>query len=135
MEASLILVRVFVSDWPRAIRFYTETVGLPLSYRSDELGWAQLATGACQLALERVGEDTRGRASTAAKPDEPLLGRFLGISLAVRDIYATHEELSERGVEFLAPPELMPWGGVLAHFRDPDGNVLTLVGEPRDAEN
>jgi hypothetical protein len=31
----------------------------------------------------------------------------------------------------LAPPEVMPWGGVLAHLRDPDGNVLTLVGRPR----
>lgn len=41
------------------------------------------------------------------------------------------QTLLARGVEFLAPPQRMPWGGVLAHFRDPDGNVLTLVGAPR----
>jgi len=23
-----------------------------------------------------------------------------------------------------------PWGGVLVHFRDPDGNVLTIVQYP-----
>ena len=44
------------------------------------------------------------------------------------DIDAKHAELSAKGVDFLAPPERMPWGGVLAHFRDPEGNVLTLVG-------
>ena len=41
------------------------------------------------------------------------------------------QTLLARGVEFLAPPQRMPWGGVLANFRDPDGNVLTLVGAPR----
>ncbi|MCC6917989.1 MAG: hypothetical protein IT548_02225 [Alphaproteobacteria bacterium] len=30
---------------------------------------------------------------------------------------------------FLAPPERQPWGGTLAHFRDPSGNGLTLLGE------
>jgi predicted enzyme related to lactoylglutathione lyase len=28
----------------------------------------------------------------------------------------------------LAPPEKQPWGGIVAHFRDPDGNVITLLG-------
>jgi predicted enzyme related to lactoylglutathione lyase len=31
--------------------------------------------------------------------------------------------------DFLAPPERMPWGGVRAHFRDPDGNVVTLMSD------
>ncbi len=25
-------------------------------------------------------------------------------------------------------PEEQPWGGILAHLRDPDGNILTLLG-------
>jgi hypothetical protein len=31
-----------------------------------------------------------------------------------------------RGVDFVGPPEKQPWGGVLAHLRDPDGDILTL---------
>ena len=119
MECRLSIVRVFVRDFERALRFYTGTLGIPLALRSNEYGWAQLATGQAQLALERLdpasGEDAR-------------LGRFLGVSLAVADVCATYEELFARGVDFLAPPEQMSWGGVVAHFRDPDGNVLTLVG-------
>jgi lactoylglutathione lyase len=123
MECRLVFVRVFVRDWPRALRFYGETLGIPFAFASDDLGWAQLATGEAQLALER---STPG-------DEEELVGRFLGVSLSVADVDATYQELCGRGVEFLAPPERMPWGGVLAHFRDPDGNVLTLVGSPKQA--
>lgn len=129
LDCRLSVVRVFVKDWPRAVRFYTETLGIPLAFQDEELGWAQLATGQAQLALERFTAKAPGRARTEAA----LVGRFLGVSLAVADVYAIYEQLFARGVDFLAPPEQMPWGGVLAHLRDPDGNVLTLVGPPRGA--
>jgi catechol 2,3-dioxygenase-like lactoylglutathione lyase family enzyme len=120
MEYRLFAVRVFVTDWERALRFYTETLGMPLAFRSDETGWAQLATGAGQLSLERVEpSDGDGMA---------LVGRFIGVSLQVQNLHGTYKTLLERGVEFDGPPEEQPWGGVLAHLRDPDGNVLTLLG-------
>jgi uncharacterized glyoxalase superfamily protein PhnB len=60
-----------------------------------------MAPGEGQLALERVDpSDEEGRALV----------------------------LAERGVEFVGPPEKQSWGGVLAHLRDPDGNILTLLG-------
>lgn len=123
MDYRLFAVRVFVSDWDRAIRFYTETLGIPVAFRDDETGWAQFATGEGQLALERAAPDDPGAGA--------LVGRFVGVSLEVTDVEATHKALVERGVEFLAPPERQPWGGVLAHLRDPDGNVITLLGSPR----
>jgi predicted enzyme related to lactoylglutathione lyase len=116
----LSFVRVFVTDWERALRFYTETLGIPAAFRSDELGWAQLATGEAQLALERLDP---GDPEAAA-----LVGRFVGVSLQVPEIDALHRTLSERGVEFLSPPERQPWGGILAQLKDPDGNVITLLG-------
>ena len=126
MECRLSVVRVFVKDWPRAVRFYTETLGIPLVSKHDEFGWAQLATGQAQLAIERLAPESGENANA-------LVGRFLGVSLAVADIQATYEQLFARGVDFLAPPEAMAWGGVLAHFRDPDGNVLSLVGPLRSS--
>jgi len=45
------------------------------------------------------------------------VGRFIGCSLRVAEIDATYREL-------LAS---MPLGGVLPHFKDPDGNILTLL--------
>ena len=121
MNYKLSNVRVFVTDWQRAIRFYTETLEMAIAYRSDEMGWAQMATGEGQLAIESVDpSDSESRG---------LVGRFVGVSLLVADIFATYKFLAARGVEFVGPPEKQPWGGVLAHLRDPDGNILTLVGD------
>ena len=69
------------------------------------------------------------------EPDNPALGKYarLGELLCNKpfdDADEAHQTLVERGVEFLAPPETQPWGGVLAHFRDPDRNVITLLGSP-----
>ena len=122
MRYRLAFVRVFVTDWERALGFYTGVLGLELVLRDDDHGWAQLGTGAAQLAIERVDPDHADA--------DGLVGRFVGVSLAVNDLHALYETLGERGVEFTAPPETQPWGGVLAHLRDPEGNVITLVGTP-----
>jgi lactoylglutathione lyase len=84
------------------------------------MGWAELDTGEAHLALECV--DPADAEAVA------LVGRFVSVSLEVDDIQATYDTLLSRGVECLAPPEKQPWGGTLAHFRNLDGNVLTLLG-------
>jgi lactoylglutathione lyase len=122
MEFKLFAVRVFVRDWDRALEFYTETLGIPTTFRGDEMGWAQLATGEGQLAIERAAPDD--------EEAQELVGRFVGVSLQVSDIHATHRALVERGVEFVGAPEVQTWGGTIAHLRDPDGNVITLLGSP-----
>lgn len=116
----LYAVRVFVRRWEEACSFYGTVLGLEERYRNDGIGWAEYDVGGPSIGVERVAEgDGEGAA---------LVGRFVGISLRVDDIDAAHRELVQRGVAFTAPPEKQPWGGSLAHFRDPDGNVLTLLG-------
>src|SRR5215475_4001757 len=64
-------------------------------------------------------------------PDDPehdLVGRLLAVSFAVDDIDAAYRDLTAKGVSFPQPPEKQGWGGTLAFPRDPDGNILTLVG-------
>ena len=113
-------VRIFVKQWPEACEFYGETLGLEARYRNDEIGWAEYSVGAPCLGIERVQPgDAEG---------EALVGRLVGISLHVKDIAATYEDLKAKGVDFVSPPEEQFWGGKLAHFKDPDGNVLTLLG-------
>lgn len=115
----LSIVRIFVRDFDAALRFYTETLGIPLAMADAEAGWAQLETGEAQLALEQVAPgDAEG---------EALIGRFLGVSLLVEDVEGRYAELVSRGVQFLGAPERQAWGGVMAHLSDPDGNVLTLL--------
>jgi len=115
-------VRVFVRDWERACAFYGDVLGLPLRFKDAAVGWAEFDVGGPVIGVERV--DPEG---DAADP-ERLVGRFVGISLEVDDIAATYQRLRRRGVSFRSPPQRQPWGGVLAHLEDPEGNVLTLLG-------
>ena len=120
MKYRLYVVRIFVRDWPAALVFYKDKLGMQTTFESEEMGWAQLDTGGSELALERIeaGDDE----------GEALVGRYVGVSLEVDDIIAVHKELVARGVEFVSPPTAQPWGGVLAHFKDLEGNVITLLG-------
>ena len=66
------------------------------------------------------------------EPDDPEgnapVGRFVGETLRVEDLQAFCQDFLAKGVKFSAALESQPWGGSLAHFKDPDGNVLTLLG-------
>ena len=116
----LYAIRIFVRNWSEACAFYGETLGLPERYRNDELGWAEYDLGGPCFGVERVQlGDSEGAA---------LVGRFVGVSLQVEDIDAAYRSLRDKGVSFSAPPEKQDWGGSLAHFQDPDGNTLTLLG-------
>ncbi len=112
--------RVFTFDIARARAFYAERLGLRLRWADD--GAAVFDAGPCMLVVESCRAD---------EPEErALVGRFAGLSFSVADAEAAYAELSSAGVDFVEPPERQGWGGVLAHFRDPDGNVLTIVQYP-----
>ena len=111
-------VRVFVRDFRVAVDFYTKKLGLPLAFE-DGKRWAALDTGEAQLCVEGIeAGDVEG---------EALIGRFVPVTLRVRDIQATYREWSARGVRFGQAPKKEEWGGTLAFFDDPEGNRLCLM--------
>lgn len=112
-------VRIFVDDFQAARAFYAESLGLPIAWEMAEHGVMAVEVGGPQLIVE--SEDPDGERGE-------LVGRFVGVSLQVEDIQATHAALSDKGVAFDGPPEKQFWGGWLAHFKDPAGNTLTLLG-------
>ena len=124
MSLKLCVLRVWVTDWPRAVDFYENTLELPPKYRDEKLGWAEFDIGGPGLGIERVAADDPEAGHH--------VGRFVGATFAVDDIHAKYEQLKAKGVQFDEPPQTQPWGGILAHFKDPDGNVLTLLGMPAE---
>lgn len=114
--------RVFSSQWNDSVNFYQDKIGLPLIFSDADIGWAEFDLHGAALAIERVEKDSE---------EAEMVGRFVGLSIEVEDIYSLYNALVEKGVRFISPPEKQPWGGVLAHFKDPDENVITLLG--RDA--
>lgn len=112
-------LRVFAlaKDWEACARFYGDTLGLRLRKRDDAAGLALFALGARDvLSLER-----------ASARDRKHVGRFVGVNIEVDDIRRAYADLSAAGVIFDAAPQSEGWGGIITHFRDPAGNVLSLV--------
>jgi predicted enzyme related to lactoylglutathione lyase len=52
------------------------------------------------------------------------------INLAVDDLRAAHARLTSAGVVCTRPPEAEEWGGLVASFLDPDGNLVQLLQLP-----
>jgi catechol 2,3-dioxygenase-like lactoylglutathione lyase family enzyme len=113
-------VRVFTNRLAEARRFYADTLGLPQIVGTDTM--AMFDTGQARLIVEYVD------------PDDPeakgLVGRFTAFSFTVADMAKAVEDLRLHPIEWVGLPERQPWGGVLSHFKDPDGNILTLVQYP-----
>jgi lactoylglutathione lyase len=114
---SLSAVRIFVNDLDRARRFYGDI--LELRETAAAPGWAMFDIDGKNLIIETVPQDD---------PEHDLVGRLLAVSFEVDDIDAAYRNLMAKGVLFPEPPEKQDWGGTLAFPRDPDGNILTLVG-------
>jgi catechol 2,3-dioxygenase-like lactoylglutathione lyase family enzyme len=129
---------VLVPDQAAAREFYVGTLGF--EKREDY----EMPDGKRWLSVAPPGEADPRLAVVDAAADHPRLpddpdrkrervgsqvGDYAAFVFSVEDCRATHETLSERGVEFVADPYGTPWG-VEASFRDPWGNVYEVV-EPR----
>ena len=53
------------------------------------------------------------------------------VNLGTTDIHRLTQELLAKGVEFLRLPEQEHWGGYVATFSDPDGNLLQILQSPQ----
>ena len=112
-------LRVFAlaKDWGACVVFYGDTLGLRLRKRDDKAGLALFSLGGSDiLSVERAGAKERRH-----------VARFVGVAIQVDDVRRAYQDLSAAGVIFDAAPQTERWGGTLTHFRDPAGNVLSLV--------
>ena len=104
---------IFVSDIEKAIAFYRDILGLEVNHADPQFGFASFRAGAINF-------------NVAQTDDAKLVGRHTGLGFIDEDIDARYEELKSQGVHFEMVPTKQPWGGRLALFADPDGNIHYL---------
>ena len=111
-------VSVPTKDLDAARAYYSDVLGLPCSSvwqrPGTEAMGAEFETGSMTIALiasERIGV--------------PFSANSVPIALRVDDVEAARAELQSRGVSFMG--DIIDSGVChMAHFTDPDGNVLML---------
>ncbi len=106
-------VILYVSNFDRAVKFYTEKLGFTLKSKSE--GWAEIATAGTEIDLHH------GR-TTKPQEGEPSLG------FAVADFDAAYAALKARGVKvgkIFSPCSTLR----CACFTDSEGNNLGIEGK------
>jgi lactoylglutathione lyase len=124
MVPTLYSVAIFVHDIGRAVEFYRDTLGLPMTKHGS-------------FGAEFLEGETHVGVHPAVHPEaKALVGRHTGITLFVPDLLHYCGVLHDRGVRFMAEPTQQAWG-IMAMVADPDGNVLALWEDkmPEDQEH
>ena len=104
---------IFVNNLDRAVEFYRDTLGLPVSKQGS-------------FGLELFLEPPHLGVHPAVHPDaKALVGRHTGITFFVPGLVHYCGVLHERGVRFVSEPTQMEWG-VMAMIADPENNIFAL---------
>ena len=111
-------VSIPVRDQERALRFYTDALGLELLTDQD------LGKGRRWIELKIPGAETNVVLFTAPG-QENWIGHFSNVVFWTNSLEKSYEEMKARGVEFVQPPKKEPWGSS-ALFKDVDGNTFCL---------
>jgi predicted enzyme related to lactoylglutathione lyase len=119
MIDSVVGITLWTDDLDRLYRFYHDLLRLPLhANRGDFISF-------------RMGESMRFNIGSHEGVSGVSRDPFRMMPhLGVVDIHEEHRRLAEAGVEFLRPPEQEHWGGWVATFKDPDGNILQMLQPP-----
>lgn len=120
-------VSITVTDQDAAIDFYTTKLGFLLGMDTqvgEGMRWVTVAPPGSVTEIALLAPSEQGA------PDSR--NGYTGISFASRDIDGAYRDLSEKGVHFTEPVQMMPWGQKATWFTDPDGNVFFLVEEESD---
>jgi predicted enzyme related to lactoylglutathione lyase len=105
---------VFVKDYPAAVEFYGQTLGLEHSADYGKIPGGEFETG--NLTLQVLD---------AASVGQEFQPSTHPIAFHVEDVEATRAALESKGVGFLA--DTMDSGVChMVPFTDPDGNVLMI---------
>ncbi len=111
-------LHLLVEDWPMALQFYRDVVGLPVDQLFELDQWVSFDTPGAKLVIYGGGVShlpAKGADRNAFVPN-----------VECEDIEATVAELEARGVPFVAPVTDNGEGYKLATFVDPEGNRLQL---------
>lgn len=132
--AHLALVTLIVRDYDVAIQFFVDVLQFELVEDSPSLTndgrskrWVVVRPRGAATGMLLARADGEEQLAAAGKQTAGRIGFFLRVD----DFTATHARLRANGVEFLTEPRSESYG-MVAVFRDCEGNRWDLLGPPAD---
>ncbi|OLC82247.1 MAG: hypothetical protein AUJ08_06800 [Thaumarchaeota archaeon 13_1_40CM_3_50_5] len=106
-------VILLVSDMEKSIRFYRDTLGIPIKIKSK--AWTEFFNKDTVLALH-----------PAKKKSKMKTGSGMLVGFEVSDLDSTVKKLKEKKVKFFKKPKEEPFGKH-AIIEDPDGHLVSIA--------
>jgi predicted enzyme related to lactoylglutathione lyase len=106
-------VILLVSDMGKSIRFYRDTLGIPIKTKSK--AWTEFFNKDTVLALH-----------PAKKKSKIKTGSGMLVGFEVSDLDSTVKKLKEKKVKFFKKPKEEPFGKH-AIIQDPDGHLVSIA--------
>ena len=100
-----------LADLERAVAFYRDVIGLPLSSSLPNGASLQRRNGSCTACS--IGEKSCRKARDG---------------FTVPDLQQFHAEMQGKGVQFPMPPKKQDFGGALVQFVDSEGAHVSVSG-------
>ncbi|MGE5321370.1 MAG: VOC family protein [Actinomycetota bacterium] len=104
-----------VRDLNASLEFYRDKLGLPVKMQE------------AQLALLDAGPVTLGLSPGHVRL-APQVNGATEIAFRVENVRSARQALIDRGVAFMNEPRQVTPSDWAAHFRDPDGHLLSIFG-------
>ena len=124
---------IYVLDQESAREFYVEKLGFHEKMKipiSDDAFWLTVSPKEqpeLEITLMPILKGPMFDENTSAKLAEMVKSGTFGFGVfECKDIYATYQELSEKGVEFTKKPT-QEFYGIEAMFKDDSGNWFSLT--------
>ncbi|MCA9239044.1 MAG: VOC family protein [Planctomycetales bacterium] len=128
MQPRITMITLGVRDLPRAVRFYHDGLGWPLSSASNE-NVAFLRTGGAVLGLypwDALAED-----ATVDAAGSGFRGMAIAHNVETREqVAAVLEQARAAGAEIVKVAQDVFWGGHSGYFADPDGHLWEVAWNP-----
>jgi catechol 2,3-dioxygenase-like lactoylglutathione lyase family enzyme len=117
-------VILFVTDVRKTIEFWEKAFGLQRKMIVEADAYGELDTGATTLGFAQqafMRDSLPFRAAGAGEPPPPY-----EVALVTDDVEGAQARALKAGATLVQKPTKKPWGQVVAHVRDLDGNLVEL---------
>lgn len=127
MESRISMVTLAVGDLDRAVRFYSEGLGLRLKSKDERIAFFDLnGTWLALYPWDVLAEDAEV---------SPEGSGFRGVTLAhnvesADEVDVVLEQAVRAGARLVKPGQKVFWGGYSGYFADPDGHLWEVAHNP-----
>lgn len=128
MQPRMNMITLGVRDLPRAVAFYRDGLGFPMSSASnDDIAFFGLRG----TILGLYGWDALAEDATVPPSGDGFRGFAIAHNVAERDDVARLLAEAERaGARIVKPAQDVFWGGHSGYFADPDGHLWEVAWNP-----